>query len=51
MARLRKPTRAARLSLCDRACLAFGRLTNALVLTADRSWASLAVGVRITVVR
>ena len=51
IARLRKPTRAAGLSLGDGACLALGHLTGALVLTSDRSWASLAVGVRIAVVR
>ncbi len=51
IARLRKATRAAGLSLGDRACLALGRLTDRTVLTADRSWATLDVGVGIVVVR
>jgi PIN domain nuclease of toxin-antitoxin system len=51
MARLRPPTRTAGLSLGDRACLALGRLTGSSVLTADRSWAALSLGVKITLVR
>ncbi len=51
IARLRKATRAAGLSLGDHACLALGRLTARPVLTADRSWAALDVGVRIMLVR
>lgn len=51
IARLRPSTRAAGLSLGDRACLALGRLKGLPVLTADRSWAGLSVGVKVTVVR
>jgi PIN domain nuclease of toxin-antitoxin system len=51
IARLRPSTRPAGLSLGDRACLALGRLTNAVVLTSDRAWAPLSLGVKITIVR
>lgn len=40
-ARLRTLTRAAGLSLGDRACLATARLRRAPALTADRAWARL----------
>jgi PIN domain nuclease of toxin-antitoxin system len=44
-------TRALGLSLGDRACLALGIALNAPIYTADRSWKSLKVGVRIHVIR
>jgi ribonuclease VapC len=50
-ARLRSATRHAGLSLGDRACLALGQSVGCPVVTADRIWASLAVGVEIVVIR
>jgi ribonuclease VapC len=50
-ARLRSATRHAGLSLGDRACLALGQSLGCPVVTADRIWASLAVGVEIVVIR
>ena len=44
-------TRSLGLSLGDRACLALGIALNAPIYTADRSWKSLKVGVRIHVIR
>ena len=49
--RLRALTRQAGLSLGDRACLALGDKLGCLVVTADRVWASLEVGVEILVIR
>ena len=51
MARLRPITRAAGLSLGDRACLALGRLRGEPVLTADRRWATLDLGVEVRLIR
>ena len=48
---LRRATRAAGLSLGDRACLALGRQLNLPVLTADRVWADLMLGVEVQLVR
>lgn len=48
---LRRQTRAAGLSLGDRACLALALSLDAPVLTADRAWAELDVGVAIEVIR
>lgn len=48
---LRSATRGRGLSLGDRACLALGMAENARVLTADRAWAGLDVGVEIEVIR
>jgi len=48
---LREPTRAAGLSLGDRACLALGKLLSCPVLTTDRSWNGLAVGVSVQLAR
>ena len=45
------PTRAAGLSLGDRACLALGQVAGAAVVTADRAWANLDVGVDVVLVR
>ena len=50
-ARLRSITRHAGLSLGDRACLALGDRLGYPVVTADRVWASLDVGVEIVPIR
>lgn len=51
VARLRPVTRAAGLSLGDRACLALARSLKLPVLTADRAWTRLHVGVKIETIR
>lgn len=51
VARLRPVTRAAGLSLGDRACLALARTLKLPVLTADRTWTKLHVGVKIESIR
>jgi PIN domain nuclease of toxin-antitoxin system len=51
LAELRALTRSLGLSLGDRACLALGLRLGLPVLTADRAWAGLAVGVDIRVIR
>ena len=43
--------RAASLSLGDCACLALGRAMNAEVFTADRAWAEIDAGVRVSLIR
>jgi PIN domain nuclease of toxin-antitoxin system len=48
---LRPVTRQAGLSLGDRACLALGLTRGLPVLTADRVWAQLDVGVEVVVCR
>ena len=50
-AMLRGPTRRLGLSLGDRACLALGAARGLHILTADRNWAGLKVGVDIRVIR
>lgn len=50
-ARLRSTTRHVGLSLGDRACLALASGLGCPVVTADRVWASLDVGVEIVVIR
>jgi ribonuclease VapC len=50
-AELRPSTRRAGLGLGDRACLALGRARGLPVLTADRVWAELDVGVAVRLVR
>jgi ribonuclease VapC len=39
------------LSLADRSCLALGRSLNRTVLTADKRWAELDLGVKVKVIR
>jgi PIN domain nuclease of toxin-antitoxin system len=51
VARLRGPTRAYGLSLGDRFCLATGLRLRWPVLTADRSWTNVTVGVDIRLIR
>ena len=48
---LRPATRHLGLSLGDRACLALAQSLGAPVMTADRAWAALDVGISITVIR
>jgi ribonuclease VapC len=50
-ARLHPLTRRAGLSLGDRACLALGQSLNRPVVTADRAWATIDVGVEIVLIR
>ncbi len=50
-AKLRPLTKNRGLSLGDRACLALAIQQGATVLTADRAWAGLDVGVKVEVVR
>lgn len=50
-ARLRPLTKHRGLSLADRACLALGHLQNMPVLTADRLWADLDLGIDIRMIR
>ena len=48
---LRPTTRFAGISLADRACLALAQELNLPVLTADRAWISLGIGVEIRLIR
>jgi len=48
---LRRETRQWGLSLGDRACLALARSNAARVLTADRAWARVDIGIDIDVIR
>jgi len=48
---LRTATKRFGLSLADRACLALAERENALVLTADRQWSSLDLGIDVRVIR
>ena len=51
IARLRASTRAYGLSLGDRACLATALRFGRRVMTTDRSWAALDIGVAIHLIR
>ena len=51
VASLRKATRAAGLSLGDRACLSLALKMGRTVLTAERAWAKLDVGVSVGLIR
>ena len=51
VASLWPPTRASGLSLGDRACLALGLRLGVPVLTAERAWATLKIGVDVGVIR
>jgi len=50
-ARLWSQTKSSGLSLGDRACLALGLSLGVSVITADRAWSTLAIGVTVTVIR
>ena len=50
-ARLRPLTRQAGLSLGDRACLALGTARGCPVVTADRVWADLNLGIQVILIR
>jgi PIN domain nuclease of toxin-antitoxin system len=50
-AALRRTTRARGLSLGDRACLALAKLRGLPVITADRAWATVDVGVEVVLIR
>ncbi len=51
VAALRPPTRAAGLSIGDRACIALGIQLGAPVLTADRAWRGLGLPVEVILIR
>lgn len=50
-ARLRAPTRSLGLSLGDRACLALGRQLSLPILTADKDWSKVDLGIEVRVIR
>ncbi len=51
IAELRGATRMAGLSLADRACLALGRRLRLPVLTSDRQWTGISIGVDVRLIR
>jgi PIN domain nuclease of toxin-antitoxin system len=51
MARLRRATRAWGLSLGDRACLALGSRLGLPVISADRQWKTLKLGIEVRLIR
>ncbi|MEN8237114.1 MAG: type II toxin-antitoxin system VapC family toxin [Pseudomonadota bacterium] len=48
---LRKITKSKGLSLGDRACIALGKTSGKIVITADKIWDSIDCGVKIKVIR
>lgn len=50
-ARLREPTRPNGLSLADRICFALAASRNSPVMTADRAWTEVDVGVDVLFIR
>ena len=48
---IRKETKRYGLSLGDRACLALARLKNLPILTADKVWKDLELGIKINLIR
>ena len=50
-AALRQPTQKQGLSLADRACLALAQERNLAVMTADKVWSKLDLGIQIEVIR
>ena len=50
-ATLRPATRILGLSLGDRCCLALGRARKATVLTSERGWAKLKIGLKVKLIR
>jgi PIN domain nuclease of toxin-antitoxin system len=50
-ARLHKTTRGVGLSLADRICFALAASRNSPVMTADRAWAEVDVGVEVQLIR
>ncbi len=51
VAKLRGKTRSSGLSLGDRACIALGQHLRLPILTADRAWKTLRLGVQIRLIR
>lgn len=51
VADLRAPTKHLGLSLGDRTCLALGMATRSPILTADRDWAKLDLGIEVRLIR
>jgi PIN domain nuclease of toxin-antitoxin system len=51
IAKFRPLTKSTGLSLGDRACLALGKRLNLPVLTADKVWSSLSLGITINLIR
>lgn len=51
IARLRRNTRSSGLSLGDRACIALGKHLHLPILTADRAWMDLRIGIQIRLIR
>lgn len=48
---LRTATKDVGVSLGDRACLSLGKKLGVVVLTADKTWSALSIGVRVRVIR
>lgn len=50
-AEIKKETKIYGLSLGDRACLALGKINNLPILSADKVWAKLDMGIKIHIIR